>query len=154
MQMYGILVGTPVQKVANRSARRVGLPFAPKFRNGLKHKASHRHSGVRKLELRRRKGQERLGEQQVDVDAPAGVARALRVADPSQAALHLEDHFKQSHGFARPLDFKDLVQKVRPLKAPGCGAPQAALTTHRDPLGQLRAGLSQNLRGVFAVAPE
>lgn len=134
--MYSILVSTNPEQVRHGASLGIRPPIAPKFRNWLKDKAPQRHSRVRQLELRRPHVHERTGQQQVDVDAPARVARTLFVAHPAEPSLHLKAVQKQVLRFAMPFYLKYLVQKVWTLKPPCGSAPEAACANHWNVLRQ------------------
>ena len=152
--MYSILVRTRCEQVGHRASLGICLPAPPKLRKWLKHKASQRHSRVRKLQLWRLHFHERTGQQKVDVDAPARVARTLCVANAPEAPLHLKAIQKQAFKFTIPFHLKYLVQKVWAIKTPRGGAPQAACAQDRGVFRQQCAGPAKNQFGVFAVASE
>jgi hypothetical protein len=96
----------------------------------------------------------RTGQQKVDVDAPARVARTLCIADASEVPLHLKAIIKQAFKFAIPFHLKYLIQKVWALKPPSGSAPKAACAQDRSVFRQQCAGPAKNQVGVFAVASE
>jgi hypothetical protein len=109
---------------------------------------------VRQLELWRPYLPKRTGQQKVDVDAPARIARTLCIANAPEAPLHLKAIQKQAFKFAIPFHLKYLVQKVWAIKTPCGGAPQAACAQDRCVYRQQCSGPTKNQFGVFAVASE